>query len=85
MTKAVLLLGPDGVAIEPAMLCADIPEEAQQGSLPLLDDAIAYLSGGKEIRANGAAGYELYERGQPVASLEIFEAPAAGGQPGSER
>ncbi len=76
MTKAVLLLGPDGIASVPPILCADNADEARQVGIPFFDEIIAQLSGGKEIRSNGDSGFELYENGQRVGSLEIFESPS---------
>jgi hypothetical protein len=77
VTKAVLLLGPDGIASVPPILCADNLDEARRGGIPFFDEIIAQLSGGKEIRSIGDSGYELYENGQRVGSLEIFELPAS--------
>jgi hypothetical protein len=71
-----LLLGPDGIASVPPVLCADNPDEARQGGIPFFDEIIARLSDGKEIRSNGDSGYELYENGQRVGSLEILESPS---------
>jgi hypothetical protein len=76
VTKAVLLLGPDGIACVRPILCADNPDEARQGGIPCFDEIIAQLSRGKEIRADGNSGYELYENGQRVGLLEIFESPS---------
>jgi hypothetical protein len=80
VTKAVLLLGPDGIASVPPILCTDNPDEARQGGIPFFDEIIAQLSGGKEIRSNGDSGYELYENGQRVGSLEILESPSFDGE-----
>jgi hypothetical protein len=82
VTKAILLLGPDDVAMEPAVLCADTLEEAKRDGMPLLGEIIAQLSGGKQILANGDAGYALYDEGRRVASLEIFETPGVAAEPG---
>ncbi len=76
MAKAILLLDPDGLALAPATLCAEATEEARQLNLPLFDHVLAQLSAGKEMRANGGTSYELYQAGQCVAILEIFETPA---------
>jgi hypothetical protein len=85
VTKAILLVGSDGVAMVPAILCADNPDEARQGSVPLFEDVFARLSNGKEIRSNGDSGYELFEKGQRVGSLEILESPSFGGEEKTER
>ena len=78
MAKAVLLLDPDGLALAPARLCAEAAEEARQLNLPLIDQVLAQLSVGKEMRANGNSSYELFQAGQRVAMLEIFDAPPDG-------
>jgi hypothetical protein len=75
MMKAVLLLDPDGVALAPATLCAEAAEEARNLKLPLFDQVVAELSAGREMRAVGESSFELYEEGQRVALLEIFEPP----------
>jgi len=75
MMKAVLLLDPDGVALAPATLCAEAAEEARKLKLPLFDQVVAELSAGREMRAVGETCYELFEAGQRVALLEIFEPP----------
>jgi hypothetical protein len=85
MMKAILLLGPDGVASVPPILCADNPDEARQDGIPLFDEIIAQLSGGKEIRSDGNSGYELYENGQRVGSLEIWESPSFDAEEITER
>jgi hypothetical protein len=85
VTKAVLLLGTDGIASVPPIMCADSLDEARQGGIPFFDEIIAQLSGGKEIRPNGDSGYELYENGQRVGSLEVFESPSFFGQEKTER
>jgi len=47
-------------------------------NLPLIDQVLAQLSVGKEMRANGNSSYELFQAGQRVAMLEIFDAPPDG-------
>ena len=66
MTKALLLLDADGVALAPATLCAEVAEEARELKLPLFDQVLVQLSGGLELRANGGSCYELYEEGRCV-------------------
>jgi hypothetical protein len=78
MTTAILLLDPEGVALVPATLCAEAPEEARELDLPLLDQVLSQLSAGKELRPNGDSLYELFQDGQCVAMLEILEAPCLG-------
>ena len=78
MAKAILLLDLDGLALAPATLCAEAPEEAANLNLPLLDHVLAELCGGKEMRINGGACYELLQEGQSVALIEIFDAPRPG-------
>ncbi len=73
--KTILLLDPDGLAMAPATLCAEAAEEARQLNLPLIDQVLAQLSAGKEMRANGSGSYDLLKAGQRVAILEIFETP----------
>ena len=75
MTKAILLLDPDGVALAPATLCAEAADEARRLNLPLFDRVLAQMSAGKEVRASGNSCYELIEEGQCVALLEVFEPP----------
>jgi len=74
MTKAVLLLNPEGEADGPAILCAESTEEAQSQSLPLFRAVFAQLSAGLELSPNGD-GYDLFDNGRRVGALEIF-APA---------
>jgi hypothetical protein len=76
MTKAILLLDSDGIALAPATLCAETQEEAARLNLPLFDRVLAELSAGMEIRANGGSCYELFEEGECVGRLDIFEAPS---------
>jgi hypothetical protein len=78
MSKAILLLDADGVALEPARLCAEAAEEAQKLGIPLFDQVLADLSSGKELQANGDSSYELFHDGERVGILEVFEAPRAG-------
>jgi hypothetical protein len=77
MPKAILLLDSDGIAVAPATLCAESPEEARRLNLPLFDHVLAELGAGMEIRANGGSCYELLEEGERVGWLEIFEAPTS--------
>lgn len=77
MSKAILLLDSDGIAVAPATLCAESQEEARLLNLPLFDQVLAELAAGMEIRANGASCYELFEQGDRVGRLEIFEAPTS--------
>jgi hypothetical protein len=74
--KAIRLLDSDGTALAPATLCAEAKEEAARLNLPMFDHVIAELSAGKEIRVNGGSSYELFDDGQHVGRLEIFEAPS---------
>ena len=78
MAKAILLLDPGGLALAPATLCAEAAEEARRLNLPLIDQVLAQLSAGKEMRANGNSSYELFQAGQRVAMLEIFDTPPDG-------
>ena len=80
MTKAVLLLDADGVALSPATLCAEVEEEARELKLPLFDQVLVQLSGGLELRANDGSCYELYEEGRCVGLIEVFEAPRRNGE-----
>ena len=75
MTKAILLLDSNGVPVAPATLCAEAAAEAKTLKLPLFDQVLAELTRGKEVRANGGAGYELLLQGECVGLVEIFEAP----------
>jgi hypothetical protein len=75
VTKAVLLLDADGVALAPATLCAEVEQEARDLRLPLFDQVLLQLSGGLELRVNGGSCYELYEEGRCVGLIEVFEAP----------
>jgi hypothetical protein len=75
VTKAILLLDSHGVAAAPATLCAEAAAEAKKLKLPLFDQVLAELTQGKELRANGSAGYELFQQGERVGMVEIFEAP----------
>jgi hypothetical protein len=75
MMKAVLLLDSDGIALAPATLCADASEEARKLKLPLFDQVLAELSAGMEMRPAGETCYELFDEGQRVAVLEVFEPP----------
>jgi hypothetical protein len=77
MSKAILLLDSDGIAQAPATLCAETQEEARRLRLPLFDQVIAELSVGMEIQPNGGSCFELFEEGERVGWLEIFEAPAS--------
>jgi hypothetical protein len=54
-------------------------------NLPLIDHVLAQLSADKEMRANGDSSYELYQAGQCVAMLEIFDPPALNGTETSNR
>ena len=80
MTKALLLLDADGVALAPATLCAEVAEEARELKLPLFDQVLVQLSGGLELRANDGSCYELYEEGRCVGLIEVFEAPRRNGE-----
>jgi hypothetical protein len=75
MPKAILLLDSNGIALAPATLCAENQEEARRRSLPLFEHVLAELGAGRQIRANSGSCFELFEQGQHVGSLEIFEAP----------
>jgi hypothetical protein len=75
MMKAILLLDSDGIALAPATLCADASEEARNLKLPLFDQVLAELSAGMEMRPVGETSYELFDEGQRVAVLEVFEPP----------
>jgi hypothetical protein len=75
VAKAVLLLNLDGLALAPATLCAEGAEEARRLNLPLFDHVVAELSEGRQIRANGSTSYELFQAGERVALLEIFDTP----------
>ena len=75
--KAILLLDSEGIALAPATLCAETQEEARRLNLPLFDQVLAELSKGMEMRVNGGSCYELFEEGERVGRLEIFEAPAS--------
>ncbi|HEV7610664.1 MAG TPA: hypothetical protein VGO37_02175 [Steroidobacteraceae bacterium] len=75
MAKAILLLDPDGLALAPATLCAEVAEEARKLNLPMFEEVFATLIADKELRINGAACYEIYEAGQRVAVLEVLDCP----------
>ena len=75
MMKAVLLLDSEGVALAPATLCTDASDEARKLKLPLFDQVLAELSAGMEMRPAGKTCYELFDEGQRVAVLEVFEPP----------
>jgi hypothetical protein len=77
MSKAILLRDSDGIAVAPATLCAESQDEARRLNLPLFDHVLADLGAGMEIRAHGGSCYELFERGEHVGRLEIFEAPTS--------
>lgn len=83
MPKAILLVDSDGIALAPATLCAEAVEEAGRLNLPLFDRVLAELSAGKVIRASGESSYELFEQGEHVGRLEIFEAPRLDGSENS--
>jgi hypothetical protein len=78
VTKAIVLLGPDGVAIAPPILCADNPAEARQRCIPLFDQIFAQLSAGMQMRSNGNSTYEIYKKDHRVGSLEVLESPLCG-------
>jgi hypothetical protein len=82
VTKAIVLLGPDGVALAPAILCADDPAEASEHSIPLFEQVFAQLSAGMELRSSGDSTYELYEKGRRIGLLEVLERPAVDGKDG---
>ncbi len=75
MAKAILLLDLEGLALAPATLCAEGPEEARHLNLPLFDQVLAQLSAGRQVRANGGTSYELFQAGERVALLEILDSP----------
>ena len=77
MPKAILLLDFEGIALAPATLCAETQEEARRLNLPLFDQVFAELSEGMDMRVNDGSCYELFEEGERVGRLEIFEAPAS--------
>jgi hypothetical protein len=77
MSKAILLLDSDGVALAPATLCAEDTEEAQRLNLPLFDRVLAESSAGMEIRPNGSSCYDLLDEGVRTGRLEVFEAPSS--------
>jgi len=77
VAKAVLLLSLDGLALAPATLCAEGTEEARELNLPLFDHVLAELTAGRQIRANGGTSFELFQAGERVALLEIFNTPDA--------
>jgi hypothetical protein len=76
MSKAILLLDSDDVALAPAILCAEDPSEARQENLPLLDRVLAELSAGMEIRPDGGSCYAVFEEGVQTGRLEVFESPS---------
>jgi hypothetical protein len=77
MPKAILLLDSDGIALTPATLCAQAQEEALRLNLPMFDHVLAELSAGLEMRSNGGSCYELFEDGERVGRVEVFEEPAS--------
>jgi hypothetical protein len=77
MSRAILLLDSEGVALAPATLCAEDPAEARRQNLPLFDRVLAELSAGMEIRANGGSCYDLFDDGVHIGRLEVFEAPCS--------
>ena len=79
MTKAIVLLDPDGPALIPAILCADDPAEAEQRCIPLFDQVFAQLSAGMEARPTGNFVFDLYKWDQRVGSLEVLEPPSFDG------
>jgi hypothetical protein len=85
MSRAILLLDSEGVALAPATLCAEDPAEARQRNLPLFDRVLAELSAGREIRPNGGSCYNLFEEGVRVGQLEVFEAPSSAAQEGTSQ
>jgi hypothetical protein len=79
MAKAVLLLNLEGAAQGQAILCAENTAEAREAGIPLLASVVAQITTGMEVLANGDDGYELFDRGTRVGTLEIFLAPAQDG------
>jgi hypothetical protein len=77
MSRAILLLDSDGVALAPATLCAEDPAEARRRNLPLLDQVLAELSAGMEIRPDGGSRYDLFEEGVQIGRIEVFESPSS--------
>jgi hypothetical protein len=71
MTKAILLLDPQGVAQVPAILCAENAEEAQAHNIPLFTAVFAQLIAGMDLSPNGE-DYDLFENGKRIGTLEIF-------------
>jgi hypothetical protein len=71
VTKAILLLDPQGIAQVPAILCAENADEAQARSIPLFTTVFAQLIAGMELSPNGE-DYDLFEKGKRVGTLEIF-------------
>ena len=74
MTKAVLLLNPEGVAQVPPILCAENAEEARAQRIPLFSAVFAQLTAGMEICPNGE-DYDLFESGKRIGTLEVLEQP----------
>jgi hypothetical protein len=77
MAKAILVLDSEGIALAPATLCAEAPEEALHLNLPMFNRWHAELTAGLEIRADDGCSYDLFEDGERVGRLEVFEVPAS--------
>jgi hypothetical protein len=77
MGKAILLLDSEGIALAPATLCAEGPEESLHLNLPTFNRVLAGLSAGLEIRADDECSYDLFEDGERVGRPEGFEVPAS--------
>jgi hypothetical protein len=77
MAKGILVLDSEDVALAPATLCAEGPEEARHLNLPMFNRWLAELSAGLEIRANDECSYDLFEDGERVGRLEVFEVSAS--------
>lgn len=80
MSKAIVFFGPQGIALKPAILCAENPAEARQYRLPLLEQVLARISDGMELRRNLESAYELYEKGRFVGTIEVQESPLDGAE-----
>ena len=75
VAKSILILDTDGIALSPVILCAEADEEGRRRDLPLLEDILAGVSDGKELRANGEGRFELFRDGRRISILEIFGIP----------
>jgi hypothetical protein len=77
MMKTILLVNAEGAAQSPAILCAENAEEAGSRRLPLFTSVFSELIAGKDLYPNGD-GYDLFDNGKCVGTLEILAVPYDG-------